>query len=73
VVFIAAFTRASFVAYALSRSLRAAGVVTVPRRPARPFVSEHARDHFDYICQITDRALIADLLAAPERQAAAWC
>jgi hypothetical protein len=69
VVFIAAFTRASFVAYALSRTLRAAGVVTVLGGPHAHSFPEHARDHFDYICQVTDRALIADLLAAPERQA----
>ncbi|MDY7225585.1 hypothetical protein [Hyalangium rubrum] len=69
VVFISAFTRASFVAYALSCSLRARGVVTVLGGPHAQSFAEHAREHFDYICQTTDRALIAGLLGAPERQA----
>ncbi len=69
VVFISAFTRASFVAYALSRHLRARGVVTVLGGPHAVSFAEHARDHFDYVCQTTDKALVLDLLASPERQA----
>jgi hypothetical protein len=68
VVFISAFTRASFMAYALSGHLRARGTVTVLGGPHAQSFAEHARDHFDYICQLTDRALVADLLSAPERQ-----
>ncbi|HYI00640.1 hypothetical protein [Hyalangium sp.] len=69
VVFISAFSRASFVAYALSHHLRASGAVTVLGGPHAQSFAEHARDHFDYICQTTNRELIADLLQAPERQA----
>jgi radical SAM superfamily enzyme YgiQ (UPF0313 family) len=68
VVFISAFTRASFVAYALARHLRSRGAVTVLGGPHAHAFAEHARDHFDYICQVTDRELIAELLRAPERQ-----
>jgi hypothetical protein len=68
VVFISAFTRASFVAYALSRHLRSRGAVTVLGGPHSQSFAEHSRDHFDYICQTTDRALIADLLSSSERQ-----
>ncbi|WP_224246116.1 B12-binding domain-containing radical SAM protein [Hyalangium gracile] len=68
VVFISAFTRASFVAYALSGHLRSRGTVTVLGGPHAHAFAEHARDHFDYICQVTNRELIADLLRAPERQ-----
>jgi hypothetical protein len=68
VVFISAFSRAAFVAYALSRHLRAAGTATVLGGPHARSFAEHARDHFDYVCQLTDRALIADLLASAGRQ-----
>ncbi len=68
-VFISAFTRASFMAYALSAFLRRRGVITVLGGPHAVSFAEHARDHFDYICQVTDRPLIEDLLRAPGRQA----
>jgi hypothetical protein len=68
VVFISAFTRASYVAYALSAHLRSRGAVTVLGGPHALSFAEHARDHFDYVCQITDRTLIAGLLEAAERQ-----
>ncbi|HVG58516.1 MAG TPA: hypothetical protein VNA24_08170 [Hyalangium sp.] len=68
VVFISAFTRAAFMAYALSRHLRSSGTVTVLGGPHAQSFAEHAREHFDYICQTTNRSLIADLLHAPERQ-----
>lgn len=68
VVFISAFSRAAFVAYALSRHLRGQGTVTVLGGPHARSLAEHARDHFDYVCQLADRALIADLLASAARQ-----
>jgi hypothetical protein len=60
--FISAFTRASFMAYALSRHLRSRGAITVLGGPHAHSFAEHARAHFDYICQTTDRALIHDLV-----------
>lgn len=67
-VFVSAFTRAAFAAYALSAHLRARGVVTVLGGPHARSFPEHARDHFDYVVGQCDEALIGDLLAQPARQ-----
>lgn len=58
VLFLSCFSRASFLAYAVSNLHRRRGTVTVLGGPhARSFV-EHARRYFDYVCQITDRGTI---------------
>jgi hypothetical protein len=62
VVFISCFSRASFLAYALSAELRAAGTVTVLGGPHARSFAEHARAYFDYVCQLTDKETILSIL-----------
>jgi len=61
-VFISCFSRASFLAYALSAELRAAGTVTVLGGPHARSFPEHARACFDYVCKLTDKETILSIL-----------
>ncbi len=62
VVFLSCFSRASFLAYALSERFRAAGVVTVLGGPHARSFAEHAQGYFDYVCQLTDKETILSIL-----------
>ncbi len=66
VLFLACFSRTSFLAYAVSEMFRKKGVVTVLGGPhARSFVA-HSRRYFDYLCQITDKETILSILQDPQ-------
>ena len=68
VVFLACFTRASFLAYGVSQEFRRRGVITVLGGPHARSFTEHSRDYFDYVCLLTDKNLIASLMAGIARQ-----
>jgi hypothetical protein len=59
VVFISAYTRASYAAYALSEAFRAAGVITALGGPHAVAYPEDASKHFDYVLGRTDRDTVA--------------
>jgi hypothetical protein len=67
VVFMSAYTPAAYLAYALSHLLRERGAITVLGGPHARAYAEDARQHFDYVLGFTDRALVDDLLADPQR------
>jgi hypothetical protein len=68
-IFIAAFTQAAQVSYALSARFRSQGAVTVLGGPHARCYPEDARKYFDYVLGFTDRELIRDVLqdCAPHR------
>lgn len=68
VLFISCFSRSSYLAYAISSAFRKKGVVTVLGGPHARSFPEHSREHFDYVCQLTDKELVRGLLQSPERQ-----
>jgi len=69
VVFIAGFTQAAQLAYALSNLVRARGAVTVLGGPHARAYPEDARQYFDYVLGFTDQAIIREVLqdCAPHR------
>ena len=69
VVFLSCFSRASFLAYALSAKFRAAGAVTVLGGPHARSFAEHARASFDYVCQLTDKETVLSILRDRSRHA----
>lgn len=71
ILFLSCFSRASFLAYGISRAFRERGVVTVLGGPHARSFPEHCREHFDYLCQFTDKELIRSLLQGFSRQARA--
>lgn len=68
VLFVSAFSRASFLAYAISNRYRQRGVITVLGGPHARSFAAHASRYFDYVCQLTDRASIRTLLQGVEHQ-----
>jgi hypothetical protein len=69
VLFVSAFSRASFLAYAISNRYRQRGVITVLGGPHARSFPAHAARYFDYVCQLTDKASIRTLLQGVEHQA----
>jgi hypothetical protein len=69
VLFIASFTHAAQLAYALSQRYRQHGAVTVLGGPHARCYPEDAVQYFDYVLGFTDKALILDVLrdCAPQR------
>lgn len=67
VLFIASFSRASFLAYGISEHWRRKGVVTIMGGPHARSFSEHARQYFDYIFLLTDKAMVQAVLTKPEQ------
>ena len=63
ITFIAAFTRCAQLAYALSNYCRKRGTVTVLGGPHARCFPDDARKYFDYVLGLTDKELIADVLA----------
>jgi hypothetical protein len=61
-VFICAFTHAAFLAYSLSNLFRQQNVVTVLGGPHARAYAEDAKNYFDYVIGLADKALIRDLL-----------
>jgi hypothetical protein len=62
VLFIAGFTEAAYLAYAISNIFRKRGIVTVFGGPHARSYAEDASRYFDYVVQFTDKELICDLL-----------
>lgn len=67
VLFLSFFSRASYLAYGVSRYFRAKGVVTVAGGPHVRSFTEHARAFFDYVCHFTDRDTIRTILTERAR------
>jgi hypothetical protein len=65
VLFVSAFTPAAYLAYAISHLYRRRGVVTVLGGPHARAYADDATEHFDYVCGLTDRPLVQDLLRNP--------
>jgi hypothetical protein len=68
VVFVSTFTQAAYTAYAISNIFRKKNVVTVLGGPHARAYAEDAMRYFDYVMGMTDKELIADLLANLEPQ-----
>ncbi len=68
VLFVSAFSRASFLAYAISARYRGRGTITVLGGPHARSFAAHSAPYFDYVCQLTDRESIRGLLQGAERQ-----
>jgi len=69
VLFVAAFTEAAQLAYAISAIFRARGAVTVLGGPHARCYPEDAAGYFDYVCGFTDRETVRDVIRerAPHR------
>ncbi len=65
VLFVSAFSRASYLAYAISRRYRERGTVTVLGGPHARSFPEHAALYFDYVSLFTDRSTIEAVLGDP--------
>jgi hypothetical protein len=61
-VFIAAFTQAAQIAYALSNLFRSRGAITAIGGPHARCYPQDARQYFDYVLGFTDRDIIRDVL-----------
>jgi hypothetical protein len=62
IIFISAFTHAAFLAYSISNLFRKQNVVTVLGGPHARAYAEDAKNYFDYVVGLADKALIRDLL-----------
>lgn len=62
IVFISAYTRASYAAYAISRQLRASGVITALGGPHAVAYPQDSARHFDYVLGMTDRNTLAKVV-----------
>jgi hypothetical protein len=62
IIFICAFTHAAFLAYSISNLFRTQNVVTVLGGPHARAYAEDAKNYFDYVVGLADKALIRDLL-----------
>ncbi len=73
-IFIAAFTRAAQIAYALSNLFRKRGVVTALGGPHARCFPDDARRYFDYVLGFTDKALFEEVLrdCSPHRPLGAY-
>ncbi len=69
ILFVGAFTRSAFTAYAISNMYRQRGVVTVLGGPHARSYPQDAVRYFDYVLGLTDKTLIEDVLvdASPQR------
>jgi len=68
IVFIGAFSASAQLAYAIGNLYRRRGAITVLGGPHARCYPEDAARYFDYVLGMTDKALIADLLADPVPQ-----
>ena len=66
-VFITAFSQAALLAYAMSASYRAQGVITVLGGPHARSYPEDAVQYFDYVVGMCDRELLRDILNDAEQ------
>jgi hypothetical protein len=71
VAFVSAYTRASYAAYALSRHLRAAGVITALGGPHAAAYPEESLRYFDYVLGMTDRDTVAEVVGGRRSAGAA--
>ena len=62
ILFLCAFTPASYLAYSISSMYRKQGVVTVLGGPHARSYPDDALRHFDYVLGFTDKPLIEDIL-----------
>ena len=67
IVFIGAFTRSAFTAYAISNLYRQRGVVTVLGGPHARCYHEDAARYFDYVLGFTDKTVIEHVIRARSR------
>lgn len=67
VAFLSAYTRAAYSAYAASSALRRRGVVTALGGPHAIAYPADALEHFDYVCGLTDRDVVARVIAERAR------
>ncbi len=68
ILFVGAFTRSAFTAYAISNIYRRRGAVTVLGGPHARCYPQDAVRYFDYVLGLTDKTLIEDVLADASSQ-----